>query len=87
MSAWVRWAIQRGSRTGARVSVSEARMMRRLVCGAVMTWTRTTTAWRTKPPRDPRPGEADLTGRPATGLLPRAQSPEQKTGRWFSRRT
>ncbi|MFE4830703.1 hypothetical protein [Streptomyces sp. NPDC056672] len=44
---------QSGSRTGAgtRVSMAGARMMRQLVRGAVTAWTRTTTAWRPKPPR------------------------------------
>ncbi|MFV5998941.1 hypothetical protein ACNPQM_43210 [Streptomyces sp. NPDC056231] len=30
---------------------------------------------------DPRPGEADLIGRPAAQTLPRAQTPEQIAGR------
>jgi hypothetical protein len=46
LSSRVRWATQSGSRTGtgARVSLTGARMMRQLVRGAVTAWTRTTTA-------------------------------------------
>ncbi|MDV9200975.1 hypothetical protein [Streptomyces sp. Wh19] len=57
LSAWVRWAPQPGSRTGAgaRVSVAGARMMRQLVRDAVTTWTRVTTAWRPTPLRTHAP--------------------------------
>ncbi|WP_187283811.1 hypothetical protein [Streptomyces sp. adm13(2018)] len=45
-SVRVRWAAQSGSRTGVGAcgSVAVARMMRRLVRGAVTAWARTTTA-------------------------------------------
>ncbi|WP_133169144.1 hypothetical protein [Streptomyces sp. MH60] len=42
-----------GVGTSACVSVAGVRMMRQLVRGAVTTWTRTTTAWRPKPPSTP----------------------------------
>ncbi|MFE3591395.1 hypothetical protein ACFXOY_28275 [Streptomyces niveus] len=53
----MRWATQSGSRTGTGTVVSAAgvRMMRQLVRGAVTTWTRTTTACRTMPPRTHAP--------------------------------